>query len=113
MSAEGKREGNFMNELLSPIVYQLGIGGVLGFFSGYAIKKLTKLIAALVGLLALLLIYLGYEGIITINYEKLTEKVQNLIGVISQAPDLITPIVSSLPFAGSFIAGAALGLKFG
>ena len=65
-----------MSEMLTPIVYQLGIGGVLGFFAGYAIKKLTKLIAAVAGVLALLLIYLGYEGIITINYEKLAEKVQ-------------------------------------
>ena len=102
-----------MSEVLTPVVYQLGIGGVLGFFAGYAIKKLTKLIAAVTGLLALLLIYLGYEGIITVNYEKLTEKIQILIGTVGQAPNVITPIISGLPFAGSFLAGAALGLKFG
>ncbi len=102
-----------MSELLTPVVYQLGIGGVLGFFAGYAIKKLTKLIAVVIGLMALLLIYLGYEGIITINYEKLIEKVQSLIGIVGQSSDLITPMISSLPFAGSFLAGAALGLKFG
>ena len=102
-----------MSEVLTPVVYQLGVGGVLGFFAGYAVKKLTKLIAAAAGLLALLLIYLGYEGIITVNYDKLAEKVQILIGVVSQAPSMITPIISSLPFAGSFLAGAALGLKFG
>lgn len=102
-----------MSEVLTPIVYQLGIGGTLGFFAGYAIKKLTKLIAAVTGLVALLLIYLGYEGIITINYDKLTEKIQSLIGIVSQAPDIITPIISGLPFAGSFLAGAALGMKIG
>jgi len=102
-----------MSEVLTPVVYQLGVGGVLGFFAGYAIKKLTKLIAALVGLLALLLIYLSYEGIIMVNYEKLFIKIQSLMGIVSQAPDLITPIISGLPFAGSFLAGAALGLKFG
>jgi len=102
-----------MSELLTPVVYQLGIGGVLGFFAGYAIKKLTKLIAAIIGVVALLLIYLSYEGIITINYEKLTEKIQVLIGTVGQTPDVITPIISSLPFAGSFLAGAALGFKIG
>jgi len=102
-----------MSEVLTPIIYQLGIGGFLGFFVGYAVKKLTKLIAALVGLMALLLIYLGYEGIITINYDKLIEKIQSLIGIVDQAPNVITPIISSLPFAGSFLAGAALGMKFG
>jgi len=102
-----------MSELLTPIVYQLGIGGALGFFAGYALKKLTKLVAAVTGLMALLLIYLGYEGVITINYEKLTEKIHSLIGIVSQAPNMITPVISSLPFAGSFLAGIALGLKFG
>jgi len=102
-----------MSELLTPIVYQLGIGGALGFFAGYALKKLTKLVAAVTGLMALLLIYLGYEGVITINYEKLTEKIQSLMGIVSQAPNMITPVISSLPFAGSFLAGIALGLKFG
>jgi len=102
-----------MSELLTPLVYQLGIGGILGFFAGYAIKKLTKLIAALIGALALLLIYLGYEGIITINYNKLIDKIQSLLGIIGQAPNLVTPIISSLPFAGSFLAGAAVGFKLG
>jgi len=102
-----------MSELLSPLVYQLGIGGILGFFAGYAIKKLTKLVAAVIGTLALLLIYLGYEGIITINYDVLIEKIQGLLGIVGEAPNMITPIISSLPFAGSFLAGAAIGLKLG
>ncbi|RJS93403.1 hypothetical protein CW705_01625 [Candidatus Bathyarchaeota archaeon] len=102
-----------MSELLSPLVYQLGIGGILGFFAGYAIKKLTKLVAAVIGTLALLLIYLGYEGIIAINYDVLIEKIQGLLGIVGEAPNIITPIISSLPFAGSFLAGAALGLKLG
>jgi uncharacterized membrane protein (Fun14 family) len=102
-----------MSEFLTPIVYQLGIGGVLGFFSGYAIKKLTKLVAAVIGLGALLLIYLAYEGIIMINYEKLIEKIQSLLEMAGQATDVITPIISGLPFAGSFLVGAALGFKLG
>ncbi|KYH42643.1 MAG: hypothetical protein AYL33_001840 [Candidatus Bathyarchaeota archaeon B63] len=102
-----------MSELLNPIIYQLGIGGVLGFFSGYALKKLTKLIAVLIGLAALSLIYLANEGIITVNYDKLIEKVQSLLRIAGQATDMITPIVSGLPFAGSFLAGAALGFKLG
>jgi len=46
-----------MSEALTPLVYQLGVGGVIGFFVGYAIKKLTKLIAVIAGLIALLMIY--------------------------------------------------------
>jgi uncharacterized membrane protein (Fun14 family) len=102
-----------MSEVLTPIVYQMGIGGILGFFSGYAVKKIAKIIAVLIGLGALLLIYLGYEGIIAINYDKLSQMIQNLMGTASQASIALTPIIANLPFAGSFIAGVAVGVKLG
>jgi len=102
-----------MSEVLTPIVYQLGIGGVLGFFVGYAVKKITKIIAAIIGLIALFFIYLGYEGIINVNYDKLAQMIENLMGTASQATTTLTPIVANLPFAGSFIAGMAVGLKLG
>jgi uncharacterized membrane protein (Fun14 family) len=102
-----------MSEVLTPIVYQLGIGGVLGFFVGYAAKKITKVIAVLIGLGALLLIYLGYEGVININYDKLAQMIQNLMGTAGQATTALTPIIANLPFAGSFIAGVAVGVKLG
>jgi len=102
-----------MSEILTPVVYQLGIGGILGFFVGYAIKKLTKLLAVLAGLFALLLIYLGYQGVINVNYGKLAEAVQGLMGGASQALNWLTPIIANLPFAGSFMAGMVAGLKIG
>jgi uncharacterized membrane protein (Fun14 family) len=102
-----------MSEILTPIVYQLGIGGILGFFIGYAIKKLTKLIAVLIGVFAVILIYLGYQGVININYDRLVETLQSLLGAAGQASAALTPVIANLPFAGSFIAGAAVGLKLG
>jgi len=102
-----------MSEILTPVVYQLGIGGILGFFVGYAIKKLTKLLAVLAGLFALLLIYLGYQGVISVNYGKLAEAVQGAMGSAGQALNWLTPIIANLPFAGSFMAGMVAGLKIG
>ncbi len=102
-----------MSEVLTPIAYQLGVGGVLGFFVGYAVKKLTKIVAVLAGILAFILIYLGYQGVININYDKLAEMLGGLLGTAGQAASLLTPIIANLPFAGSFILGAAVGLKIG
>ena len=102
-----------MSEVLTPIVYQLGIGGILGFFVGYAVKKITKVVAVLIGLGALILIYLGYTDVISINYDKLAQMIQNLMGTASQASTILTPIIANLPFAGSFIAGLAVGIKLG
>ncbi|KPV64149.1 MAG: FUN14 family protein [Candidatus Bathyarchaeota archaeon BA1] len=101
-----------MSEILIPLGYQLGVGGVGGFLVGYAIKKVIKIMAVILGLFLLSLAYLGYTGMIDVNYDKLEKATSGLVGMIGQAP-LLTPIVSHIPFAASFIVGFALGFKKG
>jgi uncharacterized membrane protein (Fun14 family) len=60
-----------MSEILPPLAFQMGAGGIGGFIVGYAIKKLSKLIAVIIGLFLIALIYLGTQGIISINYSAL------------------------------------------
>lgn len=91
----------------------MGVGGVGGFIVGYAFKKISKLIIILAGLFFLLLLYLGYSGIIGINYDKLLEAIGNGLGLSGQAVQWLIGIISILPFAGSFTVGFFLGLKMG
>lgn len=102
-----------MSEIVTPIVYQLGIGAVGGFIVGYALKKVTKIIAVVVGLFILALIVLGASGILMVNYGKLFEAVSGLFGESGQALGWLTAIVAHLPFAGSFMVGVFLGWKIG
>jgi len=102
-----------MSEVFSPILYQLGAGGILGFIVGYAVKKVLKILAVIAGLFALVLIYLGYTDIISVNYGKLTEAIEGLMSGIGEASQLVSPIIANLPFAGSFLVCAALGFKKG
>jgi len=102
-----------MSELLPPLVYQLGTGGVLGFVVGYAIKKMIKIAIVVMGIFAALLIYLEYEGIINVNYDKFAGLIERASGLSGEASQWILPIIAHLPFAGSFIVGAALGFKMG
>jgi ABC-type dipeptide/oligopeptide/nickel transport system permease subunit len=39
-----------MSAALPSVVYQLGVGGIGGFIVGYTIKKISKLIVVLIGL---------------------------------------------------------------
>lgn len=102
-----------MSEVLSPLVYQLGVGGIGGFIVGYAAKKISKLIVILIGLFFILLLYLGSSGIININYAKLFEALTGLLNFAGQAAGWLVGLISILPFVGSFAAGFALGFKLG
>ena len=102
-----------MSELIPPVIYQLGVGAICGFIIGFAIKKAMKLLMIIAGFFLLILVYLGYSGVITINFEKLLQAVGNLLSWGQQAADWLTIIISTLPLTGSFILGLILGFKAG
>jgi len=102
-----------MSEIFPSLGYQLGIGGIGGFIVGYALKKLSKLIVIVLGLFIAALLYLGVQGIISINYDALWNALANSLGMAQSAFSWIVGLISLLPFAGSFIVGFLLGFKLG
>lgn len=102
-----------MSEVVSSLVYQLGVGGVGGFIVGYALKKLSKLMIFLIGIFIIILIYLSTQGIININYNGLWSALNSLLGWAGAAFSWLIGVISLLPFAASFVAGFLLGLKLG
>lgn len=102
-----------MSGLLTPLIYQLGVGVIGGFIVGLAIKKALKLMAILIGFFILVLIYLGYSGIITVNYDKFADAILKVLGLSKEAAGALAPVLASLPFAASFFVGLALGFKLG
>jgi uncharacterized membrane protein (Fun14 family) len=97
----------------TPLVYSVGIGGIGGFIAGYAFKKFLKIVAVIIGLFILALIYLGYQGIISINFGELESSIANALGIAGQATGFIATIIALLPAAGSFGLGFFLGFKLG
>jgi len=102
-----------MSEILTPLVFQLGAGGVAGFIVGYALKKLAKIVAFIAGLFFIALLYLAYTGIINVNYGKLMEAIDGLLRSVGGASSWITAVVAVLPFAATFAVGFGVGLKVG
>ncbi len=95
-----------MSEVVTPIVFQVGVGGVGGFVVGFAVKKLSKLVLILIGLFIILaLIYLSTRGIINIDYSSLWNGLAGLLGWGETAFSWLIGVISILPFAGSFIIG--------
>jgi uncharacterized membrane protein (Fun14 family) len=102
-----------MSEIIAPVVYQLGLGAVGGFIVGFAIKKLAKLFIVLLGILVIILLYLGTSGVLSINYSALWNTIVSWLGVAGQAASWLVGLISLIPFIGSFLAGFLLGLKIG
>jgi uncharacterized membrane protein (Fun14 family) len=108
-----ERREAFMSEIVSPLVYQLGLGGIGGFIVGFTIKKVSKLIVILIGLFIIALLYMGASGIISINYEKLIESLAGLLNLAGEAAGWLITLIALIPFFGSFSAGFLLGFKIG
>jgi uncharacterized membrane protein (Fun14 family) len=101
-----------VSEALTPILFQLGIGGIGGFFIGYTIKKVVK-IAVILGIVVFSLIFLAYTNVIRVDYEGLAKAVSNFVKAVNPALGLLTPFLSNLPFIGSLAIGLIVGFKMG
>ena len=82
-------------------------------FTPSVINGVTSAISLIAGLFALSLIYLGYTGIISVNYTNLAGAIGGLIGNLGGASQWLSPIIANLPFGGSFVVGATMGFKKG
>ena len=109
---------------IEPLLFS-GVGGfAIGAITGYALKKLLKILAVVVGLFIAGLAYLAYRNIISVNNEQLTNLATQTIqgindtttNVINQTAQHTTNgVTMSAPVVGiiGFIPGAILGFKHG
>ena len=102
-----------MSEIITPLVYQLGLGAIGGFILGFALKKIAKIFIVVIGIFILALLYLGVGNIININYGALPNAIGGWLGTAGQAASWIVGLISLLPFIGSFMVGFFLGFKLG
>ena len=98
-----------MSDFLTPLMIQLGLGGIGGFFVGYLLKKVLKF-AIIIGVISFILVYLAYESSIQIDYAQLLTRIEEFA---TPAWNFIYPIVSQIPALGSLIVGVILGFTRG
>ena len=102
-----------MSEILTPIVYELGLGAVGGFVVGFALKKIAKIFLIVIGIFIAALLYLGASDIISINFGALWDAVGGWLGGAGQALGWLVGFIAIIPFVGSFALGFFLGFKLG
>jgi uncharacterized membrane protein (Fun14 family) len=109
----------------------VGGGFCVGVLIGYALKKVLKIIAVVVGLFFAVLVYLQYQQIVNINWNKLQATSQNAVTTIANATTQISGHISSatdsnnhattalaisnlgIPLTGSMAMGFAVGFMKG
>lgn len=98
-------DANNMMDAFSPILMQLGLGGLGGFFIGYLLKKVLKF-ALIIGVFAFILTYFAYESHMQIDYGQLISRLEQLATPIF---NFLYPLISQIPAIGSLVVGAVIG----
>ena len=106
---------------IAPLVGTVGGGFFLGFITGYAIKKVLKLAAVIVGLFIAALAYLEYQRIVSVDWNRIQLVSQNGFVWITNAIAHVSSTIGSthsvahigIPLASSASAGMMLGLSRG
>jgi uncharacterized membrane protein (Fun14 family) len=114
-------------ESFGPTAATMGGGFFVGVLIGYALKKVIKLVAVIVGLFLAGLAYLQYNQIANINWNKLQQVSEGAITTLSNALTQIPGVSSGsggdvhaataslamgsfgIPFTGSISAGFTIG----
>jgi uncharacterized membrane protein (Fun14 family) len=99
-----------MIDFISQFFLSLGIGGLGGFFIGFATKKIIKILMFFAGLYLLSLFYLMHIDVIKIDTPKLLETSSSLI---TQVVNFLSSTIAYLPISGSFAFGFILGIVKG
>jgi uncharacterized membrane protein (Fun14 family) len=98
---------------------QLGIefasGGLIGGIIGFAAKKVAKIVAVIVGIELALFKFLESRGILTVDWEKLTNGAMQASqdAASGTPPSWVQSILSTLSIGAGFTGGFLLGFRKG
>jgi uncharacterized membrane protein (Fun14 family) len=102
----------------APFAGTVGGGFFLGFISGYAIKKVMRLAAIIIGLFVATLAYLEYQRILSVDWTRIQVVLQNGIAWVTDAITHISNTIGTshsgpLSHVGIPLASASAGLMMG
>jgi len=100
----------------APFLQQLSFGAVAGFLAGYALKKVGKFVAIIVGLLFVAVQLLAYFGFVTVNWNEVQGRVDPLLetnSLESAWQSLLAVLTYNITFAVAFVPALILGLRRG
>jgi uncharacterized membrane protein (Fun14 family) len=95
-------------ENLSSVAATIGGGFFIGALIGYALKKVIKILAIVVGLFFAGLAYLQFQQIVNINWDKLQATSQNAVTALANATTQISNHVNNITDSNDHTTGLAI-----
>lgn len=101
---------------------KMGYGFMMGYTSGFCLKKISKVVAFIVGCTFMMLQGLSYQGYVSLNHLKLREDLENILdvngdGVINTQDvvgayrKLYNVMSHNIPAGSGFAGGMILGIR--
>ena len=108
------------SELGTAAPYIAPIGAfVVGGLIGYAVKKMLKIAAVIIGAILAVILYLQYQGYLGVRWERFYQAAQqfvvqhHLMSLDTTNPLAHVVAVVGLPASGTFMAGMYIGWRKG
>lgn len=94
---------------------EFGGGAAIGGIIGFAAKKLAKLLAVIVGVQLMVFRYLESQGIIMVDWNRLSAGILKTQARAQDAADIhwLQSVVSTLSIGAGFTGGFMVGFKRG
>jgi len=105
-------------ENIPSALFTAGSAGIAGFFVGFALKKVLKLMAIIAGLFLGALMYLQHQGVLAIDWDKLQSIPAFMLPMLNNLMSNGEPVSSiatnlGIPLTGGLSAGLILGFTKG
>ena len=105
-------------EIVTPTLFTIGSGGLIGFLAGFAIKRVFKILAVIVGIFFAALMYFQSQNLISVNWDKIQSMTQGMLSTLGHSltdTGQISTITGNLgiPMTGGLAAGFAIGVMKG
>src|SRR6186997_1670035 len=68
---------------IMPFVSTIGFGGIVGFLIGFALKRIMKILAVIVGVFFAALLYLESQHIVNVNWDKIQTISNSVLSAIA------------------------------
>src|SRR5262245_2565084 len=101
---------------LTDLGTDLGFGGVAGAVVGYTAKKVTKLVAIVLGLVFITIQVLVYMQFVSVDWNAVQQGAEHVwsdTNGVTLADRAWEVLSANLPFGAAFAAGFAIGFKLG